>query len=166
VDWSVPEFTNKASLVAEVILLSILIASISLSIVAVQASTASSPSPTPTASVYADFAVTASAGPGGTINPSGTQFAYPGSSFTFTITPDAGYKISNVTVDGVSQGPMSTYSFDNVQSGHEISASFTAVKPIIPEEIILLAVFAAAGGFSIAVMVKRNLQSKKIEPKP
>ena len=161
-----PEFTNKASLLAEIVLFSLLIASIFLSINTVQASTASSPSPTPTASVYADFAVTASAGIGGTINPSGTQFAYPGSSFTFTITPDAGYKISNITVDGVSQGPMSTYSFDNVQSGHEISASFTAVKPIIPEEIILLAVFAAAAGFSVAVMVKRNLQSKKIEPKP
>ncbi|MCI4463724.1 MAG: copper amine oxidase N-terminal domain-containing protein, partial [Caldisericum sp.] len=68
--------------------------------------------------------ITASAGSGGYISPSGTISVNYGESKTFTITPYSGYKISNVQVDGVSVGAVSTYTFQNVTANHTIEASF------------------------------------------
>jgi len=42
----------------------------------------------------------------------------------FKIIPDSGYKITNVKVDGVSVGAVSTYTFSNVTSDHKIEATF------------------------------------------
>ena len=55
------------------------------------------------AALYAPtvYTITASAGTGGTINPSGAVQVNPGANQTFTITPNSGYIISSVTVDGV-----------------------------------------------------------------
>ena len=47
-----------------------------------------------------------------------------GANQTFTITPDSGYSVSQVLVDGVSQGAISTYTFTNVAASHTISATF------------------------------------------
>ncbi|HWR24015.1 MAG TPA: DUF11 domain-containing protein [Feifaniaceae bacterium] len=76
--------------------------------------------------LYADrsYTITASAGAGGSISPSGTVPAAEGSSRTFTITPDTGYGIDFVLVDGVDQGAISSYTFTNVNAGHTISAAF------------------------------------------
>jgi len=68
--------------------------------------------------------ITASAGSGGYISPSGTVTINYGESKTFTITPYSGYKISNVKVDGVSVGAVSKYTFQNVTANHTIEASF------------------------------------------
>jgi hypothetical protein len=78
--------------------------------------------------------ITASAGPGGTISPSGTVRVNAGASQTFTITPNAGYKISDVLVDGVSVGAVPSYTFSNIQSNHTIAAYFIKVvgNPGIP----------------------------------
>jgi hypothetical protein len=160
VDWSVWKLTSKTCLVAGVILFSLLFTVFSFSDNTIHAlSTTPSPSPT----IFADFAVVGSAGPGGKISPSGSQFAYPGSSFTFTITPNSGYKISDVIVDGVSQGPISTYSFTNVQAGHEISATFTIETTSSPLEIVLIAILVAVVVLSLAVIVKRRAKRKRIE---
>ena len=70
------------------------------------------------------FTITASAGSGGYISPSGTVTINYGESKTFTITPYSGYKISNVKVDGVSVGAVSKYTFQNVTANHTIEASF------------------------------------------
>ena len=43
---------------------------------------------------------------------------------TFTITPDAGYVVDDVKVDGVSVGAVTSRTFANVQADHTISASF------------------------------------------
>ena len=53
-----------------------------------------------------------------------------GGSQTFTIAANTGYQISSVTVDGVSQGAISSYTFSNVTAAHTISATF-AVKTYI-----------------------------------
>jgi len=74
------------------------------------------------------YTISASAGTGGSISPSGNISINPGGSQTFTITPDAGYRISNVLVDGTSVGTVSTYTFNNVTANHTIIASF-AVAP-------------------------------------
>ncbi len=74
----------------------------------------------------AAFTVTASAGTGGTISPAGAVSVANGGSQTFTITPSAGYMIGTVTVDGLSQGALGTYTFTNVTASHTIAATFTA----------------------------------------
>ena len=77
-----------------------------------------------TTAAPASFTITASAGPGGSINPPGAVDVNLYSSQTFTITPNPGYSIDDVLVDGVSQGPVPSYEFDWVSSDHTISASF------------------------------------------
>ncbi|NWJ41125.1 MAG: PKD domain-containing protein [Geothrix sp.] len=74
----------------------------------------------------AAFTVTASAGTGGTITPAGAVSVANGGSQTFSIAPSAGYVIGAVTVDGVSQGAIGTYTFTAVTANHTIAASFTA----------------------------------------
>jgi len=73
------------------------------------------------------YTITASAGTGGTISPSGAVVVNQGGSKTFTIAPNVGYAISNVTVDGSSKGALTSYTFNNVTIGHTIIASFVAM---------------------------------------
>ncbi len=74
------------------------------------------------------YTITASAGTGGTISPTGAVQVTAGDSQTFTITPDTGNTIADVTVDGSSVGAVSTYTFDNVAADHTIAASFDVIK--------------------------------------
>jgi len=76
--------------------------------------------------------ITASAGSGGSILPSGAVSVNHGGSQTFTITPNPGYHILDVVVNGTySQGPLSSYTFNNVIADHTISATFAANTPIV-----------------------------------
>ena len=68
---------------------------------------------------------------GGTINPSGAVQVAQGGNQTFTITPNSGYIISSVTVDGVNKGGSRTYTFTNVQANHTITAAFTANTDLV-----------------------------------
>ena len=52
---------------------------------------------------------------------------------SFSITPEAGYQIQDVTVDGSSVGAVSTYTFSDVTTDHQIVASF-AVRHFLTEE--------------------------------
>lgn len=70
--------------------------------------------------------ITATAGEGGKIDPSGTVQINDGKSKTFTITPDEGYFLSDVKVDGASIGPKTSYTFTNVKEDHSITAEFTS----------------------------------------
>ncbi len=70
------------------------------------------------------FTITASAGTGGTISPSGKVVVKYGESKRFTITPDKGYKIKDVLVDGKSVGGVSVYTFENIDSDHSIEVIF------------------------------------------
>jgi predicted ester cyclase len=69
--------------------------------------------------------ITASAGPNGSISPSGAVTVLNWASQTFTITPDAGYRVADVLVDGTSVGARTSFTFYLVRSDHTISASFT-----------------------------------------
>ena len=69
--------------------------------------------------------ITATAGPGGSIDPSGTITVGDGMGMYFTITPDSGYRISDVKVDGVSQGNIKEYNFVDVTADHRIEAYFS-----------------------------------------
>jgi hypothetical protein len=74
------------------------------------------------------FAITASAGNGGTISPSGGLVRASGSNQTFTFTPNNGYVIASVTVDGASVGAPNTYTFSNLTANHTISVTFSAAQ--------------------------------------
>ncbi|MEW6052162.1 MAG: DUF1566 domain-containing protein [Nitrospirota bacterium] len=73
------------------------------------------------------FTLTATAGAGGSISPSGTVTVNHGASQTYTITPNTGYAIADVKVDGSSKGAVTTYTFTNVTGHHTITASFATV---------------------------------------
>jgi len=81
------------------------------------------------------LSITATAGSGGSISPSGTITVTSGESKTFTVTPYSGYKISNVKVDGISKGSISSYTFTNVTANHTIEATFE--KEITQTTIVL-----------------------------
>jgi hypothetical protein len=70
------------------------------------------------------YSISASAGAGGSISPLGETQIIAGGNQTFTISPDIGYLISQVTVDGQNQGAINSYTFTNVQSNHTIAVSF------------------------------------------
>ena len=69
--------------------------------------------------------ITATADEHGKIAPAAGTITVPkGKSETFTITPDSGYHIKDVLVDGKSVGAVSTYTFENVVDNHTIHATF------------------------------------------
>jgi len=70
------------------------------------------------------FTISASSGQGGSISPAGTSAISAGGSKTFIITPNSGYAVSSVRVDGANCGAASTYQFTNVSANHTIRASF------------------------------------------
>ena len=73
---------------------------------------------------YTQYTITATAGANGSITPNGATKVYKGDSQTFIITPNSGYHIEDVLVDGASVGAVSTYTFENVTANHTISATF------------------------------------------
>ena len=74
--------------------------------------------------------ITASAGTNGNIVPAGSVSVANGANQSFNIAADQNYQILDVLVDGVSVGAASSYSFDNVNGDHTISASFVAVDQV------------------------------------
>jgi hypothetical protein len=89
-----------------------------------------------TAPVNGTHTIYASAGSGGTISPSGSVSVSDGANQPFTITNATGYHISDVVVDSVSNGPISSYTFSNVTQDHTIAASFAintyVITPVTP----------------------------------
>lgn len=72
--------------------------------------------------------ITATAGPNGTINPSGDVVLNYGDSQTFTITPDPGYQVDSVVVDDVLVDSTTSYTFINVTTNHTIRAVFSKIQ--------------------------------------
>ena len=81
------------------------------------------------------FTITATAGANGSISPSGEVSVEAGGSKTFTITPNEGYKIADVLVDGKSVGAVSSYTFSNVQENRTIEATFAYDMPTVGFEV-------------------------------
>ncbi len=89
------------------------------------------------------YEITATAGAGGSISPSGVILVDEGSNQTFVVSASSGYEIEDVLVDGSSVGAVSSYTFSNVSQNHTISASFSEVEPVPQYEITAT---AGAGG--------------------
>ena len=69
----------------------------------------------------------------GTISPNGSVSVKEGESQVFTITPNKGYEIASLKVDGKEVvNPSNTYTFTNVTSGHTIDVSFKEQAVVPP----------------------------------
>ena len=82
-------------------------------------------------SSYSYYTIKATAGTGGSISPSGNVSVREGRDQTFTITPDKGYAVANVKIDGRSIGAVKSYTFENVKRAHTIEVSFTRANEFI-----------------------------------
>ena len=73
---------------------------------------------------YTYHTIKATSGANGSISPSGWASVREGWDQTFTITPDKGYAVAKVLVDGKSVGAVTSYTFKNVTKDHTIEAVF------------------------------------------
>ena len=72
------------------------------------------------------YKITVTQGANGTVSPGSYGSFQPGSSQTYKIIPNTGYHVADVLVDGGSVGAVTSYTFDNIQSNHTITASYAA----------------------------------------
>ncbi len=70
------------------------------------------------------YTIKATAGTGGSISPSGNVSVREGGDQAFTITPDKGYAVANVKIDGKRIGAVKSYTFENVRRAHTIEVIF------------------------------------------
>jgi len=86
------------------------------------------PSPTPeeedTDVPTQRYSVFVSSSSGGTVSPNGNNMVNEWESLTVSVTPDEGYIISSVTVDGTEVGAVGSYTFDYVSENHSLVATF------------------------------------------
>jgi hypothetical protein len=71
------------------------------------------------------FTISASAGGGGTIAPTGSVVVNCGASQGFTVSPNVGFAIFDVLVDGASVGAVGAFTFNNVTAAHTIAVNYT-----------------------------------------
>jgi hypothetical protein len=70
------------------------------------------------------YVISATAGQGGSISPSGSVTVTSGASKTFKITPNSRYTISYLLIDTARVGAAGSYTFANVTANHSIMAVF------------------------------------------
>ena len=102
------------------------------------------------------YNITASAGANGSISPTGSVSVNYGGNRTFKITPNAGYYIVDVKVNGNSVGAVSSYTFTNIQAVYAISATFS-LSPIIYGIAVALAIAVI---FSVVLVLRKSKKSK------
>lgn len=68
--------------------------------------------------------IRAEAGPNGSVFPSGEFQVYHGNEQEFNFTPNDGYVVVDVSVDGESVGPSMTYRIERVRRAHAVKARF------------------------------------------
>jgi FtsP/CotA-like multicopper oxidase with cupredoxin domain len=97
----------------------------------------------------ASFAIAASAGPGGSISPSGNTIVNQGTNQPFTFTPLAGYHVSDVLIDGISIGATGTYTFTNVTANHSINVTFAINTLVISSSAGIGGSITPSGNISV-----------------
>lgn len=71
-----------------------------------------------------EYTLTVNATVGGKITPSGRVSVEKGDSLTFTMTPDSGYVLKELLIDGVSVGASETYTIESVTRAYTVEAVF------------------------------------------
>ena len=96
------------------------------------------------ADIQTQFTITATAGEGGKIAPEDTTTVYKGTSKVFTITPDKGYHIESITVDGENVETIATeYAFEGIVANHTIEVTFAKDELTIAKENLLATINTA-----------------------
>ena len=96
------------------------------------------------ADIQTQFTITATAGEGGKIAPETTTTVYKGTSKVFTITPDKGYHIESITVDGENVETIATeYAFEGIVANHTIAVTFAKDELTIAKENLLATINTA-----------------------
>ena len=96
------------------------------------------------ADIQTQFTITATAGEGGKIAPEATTTVYKGTSKVFTITPDNGYHIESIAVDGKNVETIATeYAFNDVVANHTIEVTFAKDELTIAKENLLATINTA-----------------------
>ena len=96
------------------------------------------------ADIQTQFTITATAGEGGKIAPEATTTVYKGTSKVFTITPDKGYHIESITVDGENVETIATeYAFEDIVANHTIEVTFAKDELTIAKENLLATINTA-----------------------
>ena len=108
------------------------------------------------------YTITASSGANGSVTPTGVTAVNYGTDKVYTVTPDYGSKITDVKVDNLSVGAVSSYTFDNVISDHSISATFEYVN------LFSITASASSGGSinpkGMITIPEESSQSYTIQP--
>ena len=98
-----------------------------------------------TADIQTQFTITATAGNGGTIAPTGATNVYKGTSKAFTITPNEGYHVDSLTVDGTAVNVVTEYTFSDVTANHTIAVTFAKDAVTVAKENLLAVINTANG---------------------
>lgn len=98
-----------------------------------------------TADIQTQFTITATAGEGGKIAPTGATKVYKGTSKAFTITPNAGYHVDSLTVDGTTVNVVTEFTFSDVTANHTIAVTFAKDAVTVAKENLLAAINTANG---------------------
>lgn len=91
---------------------------------------------------------------GGEISPRGVEgevWVKKNDTPTFTITPDVGYHIADVKVDGESVGALKTYTFEAVTGDHTITATFAENPAVTITPADLTIYMGGDGGYDAVV---------------
>ncbi len=75
----------------------------------------------------ATYNIEAVSGPNGSVDPPSTRQYEYGANQTYTITPNPGYEVSDVRVDGSQQGQITSYTFTDIHRDHNITVFFAQV---------------------------------------
>ena len=95
------------------------------------------------ADIQTQFTITATAGNGGKIAPTGATNVYKGTSKAFTITPNDGYHVDSLTVDGTAVDVVTEYTFSDVTANHTIAVTFAKDAMTVAKENLLAAIRTA-----------------------
>ena len=95
------------------------------------------------ADIQTQFTITATAGNGGKIAPTGATNVYKGTSKAFTITPNDGYHVDSLTVDGTAVDVVTEYAFSDVTANHTIAVTFAKDAMTVAKENLLAAINTA-----------------------
>ncbi|MCM1041385.1 MAG: choice-of-anchor J domain-containing protein [Bacteroides sp.] len=108
------------------------------------------------------FAVTLSAGEGGSVNPSGTVNVRQGDSLQVAVTASEGYEIEDVKVDGASVGAVRSYTFREVSATHTLAATFKKTD-VANEGVEVQVLHVAPNPFTNELRIESSLPVKYVQ---
>jgi hypothetical protein len=107
------------------------------------------------------YTVTVTAGLGGAITPASGSVNY-GSTPSYSIVPNSGYHVADVTINGVSMGAITAYRFPSITANVAISATFAANPVATATTLLLTSKSNASLAYGATFVVAGNLKSSNI----